>query len=43
MTIAGVAARVTNVYVRQKLFGVDYVEVTGSTSSGELVRERLSL
>jgi hypothetical protein len=43
MTIAGVAARVTNVYVRQKLFGVDYVEVTGSTPSGELVRERLSL
>ena len=43
MTIAGVAARVTNVFVRQKLFGVDYVEVTGSTPSGELVRERLSL
>jgi hypothetical protein len=43
MTIAGVAARVTHVFVRQKLFGVDYVEVTGSTPSGELVRERLSL
>lgn len=43
MTIAGVAARVTNVFVRQKLFGVDYVEVTGSTPGGELVRERLSL
>jgi hypothetical protein len=43
MTIAGVAARITNVFVRQKLFGVDYVEVTGSTPNGELVRERLSL
>jgi hypothetical protein len=43
MTIAGIAARVTNVFVRQKLFGVDYVEVTGSTPRGELVRERLSL
>jgi Domain of unknown function (DUF4833) len=43
MTIDGSPARVTTVYVRQKLFGVDYVEVTGATSSGELVRERLSL
>src|SRR5580692_2699464 len=43
MTIAGVAARVANVYVRQKLFGVDYVLLTGWTSGGGVVRERLSL
>jgi hypothetical protein len=43
MTIAGVPARVTNVYVRQKLFGVDYVQLTGSTSGGEVVSERISL
>lgn len=43
MTIAGVPARVMNVYVRQKLFGVDYVQLTGSTSRGEVVSERISL
>jgi Domain of unknown function (DUF4833) len=43
MTISGVPARVTNVYVRQKLFGVDYVQITGSTAAGEAVSERVSL
>jgi len=42
-TIAGVQARVTDVYVRQKLFGVEYVQLTGSTSGGDVVSERLSL
>jgi hypothetical protein len=43
MSISGVQARLTNVYVRQKLFGVEYVEVTGSTSGGGVVSERISL
>jgi len=43
MTIAGVPARVANVYVRQKLFGIDYVLVTGWTTGGGVVRERISL
>jgi hypothetical protein len=43
MTINGVPARVTDVYVRQKLFGIDYVQITGSTSGGQVVRERISL
>jgi hypothetical protein len=43
MTISGVLARVTNVYVRQKLFGVEYVQITGSTADGEVVSERVSL
>ena len=43
MTISGVPARVSDVYVRQKLFGVDYVLVTGRTSGGDVVRERISL
>jgi Domain of unknown function (DUF4833) len=43
MTISGVPAHVSDVYVRQKLFGVDYVQLTGRTSGGDLVRERISL
>jgi Domain of unknown function (DUF4833) len=43
MAIDGVQARVANVYVRQKLFGIDYVLVTGWTSGGRVVRERISL
>ncbi|HTB75218.1 MAG TPA: DUF4833 domain-containing protein [Polyangiaceae bacterium] len=43
MTISGVPARVTDVYVRQKLFGIDYVQITGATAAGEVVRERISL
>jgi hypothetical protein len=42
-TIAGVAARLSDVFVRQKLFGVDYVQLTGLTSGGATVRERFSL
>jgi hypothetical protein len=43
MTISGVPARVSDVYVRQKLFGVDYVQLTGRTPGGDVVRERISL
>ena len=43
MSIAGVPARVANVYVRQKFLGVDYVLLTGWTSGGRVVRERISL
>jgi hypothetical protein len=43
MTIAGVPARVANVYVRQKLFGIDYVLLTGWTPGGGVVRERIGL
>jgi hypothetical protein len=43
MSIAGVQARVANVFVRQKLLGVDYVLLTGWTSGGGVVRERISL
>ena len=42
MTIAGVPARVANVHVQQKLFGVDYVLLTGWSSSGAVVREKLA-
>jgi hypothetical protein len=41
MTIAGVTAKVAQVHVQQKLFGVDYVLLTG-WSNGALVSERLS-
>jgi hypothetical protein len=43
MTISGMPARLSDVYVRQKLFGIDYVQVTGRTPGGDVVRERLSL
>jgi hypothetical protein len=43
MTISGIPARVSDVFVRQKLFGIDYVQVTGRTPGGDVVRERLSL
>jgi Domain of unknown function (DUF4833) len=43
MTIAGVPAVVTEVYVRQRLFGlVDYVLLTGRSRDGGLVSERIS-
>ena len=42
-TIASVPARVASVYVQQKLFGVDYVLLTGWADDGTLVRERVSL
>jgi hypothetical protein len=41
-TIAGVAARVTSVYVQQKLFGVAYVLLSGASEDGAAVRERVS-
>jgi len=42
MTIAGVPARLAGVYVRQTLFGVDYVVFTGWSEEGAVVRERVS-
>jgi hypothetical protein len=41
-TIAGVPARVDSVYVKQKLFSVEYVLLTGWSLEGTLVRERVS-
>ncbi len=41
-TIAGSEARLLGVYVKQKLFGVDYVLLTGRTQEGKPVQERLS-
>ena len=40
-TIAGVPARVASVYVQQKLFGVDYVLLSGLSEAGAVVRERV--
>jgi len=40
--ITGVAARVAGVYVQQKLFGIDYVLLTGLAEDGATVRERLA-
>jgi hypothetical protein len=42
-TIGGVAARISSVFVKIKLFGVDYVQLTGTTNDGSVVKERLSL
>jgi hypothetical protein len=42
-TISGVNARVASIYVKMKLFGVDYVELSGYASDGAVVRERLSV
>jgi hypothetical protein len=42
-TINGVPARIDNVFVKLKLFGVDYVQLTGITKDGAVVRERLSV
>jgi hypothetical protein len=41
MTIAGVPARVANVYVQQTLFGVAYVLLTGYSPTGAVLRERV--
>ena len=41
-TVAGVPARLASIYVKQKLFGVDYVLFTGWAADGAVVRERLS-
>jgi hypothetical protein len=41
MTIAGVSARLASVYVKQRLFGISYVLVTGWAGDGAVVRERI--
>jgi hypothetical protein len=41
-TIAGVPARVASVFVQQKLFGVDYVLLSGVSEAGAVVRERVA-
>ena len=43
VTINGAAARIDNVFVKLKLFGVDYVQLTGIASDGSVVRERLKV
>ncbi len=40
-TIAGVPARIANVYVREKMFGIAYVQLTGWASGGTVVREQV--
>jgi len=42
MTIEGEDARLHDVYVKLSLFGVSYVQLTGWTSAGRVVRERLT-
>ncbi len=42
-TINGVPARIDNVFVKVKLFGVDYVQLTGIAKDGSVVRERLGV
>jgi len=42
-TINGIPARIDNVFVKTKLFGVDYVQLTGIAKDGSVVRERLSV
>lgn len=39
--IAGAPARVLGIYVKERLFGVDYVLLTGRTADGKIVDERL--
>lgn len=41
-TISGSPARVLGIYVKERLFGVDYVQLTGQTRDGAIVRERLN-
>lgn len=40
-TIAGVPAKLDDVYVKQTFFGIDYVVLTGSSRGGETVKERI--
>jgi hypothetical protein len=43
-TIAGHLARVDDVFVQQKLFGmIDYVRIEGTTADGARIQERLTL
>ena len=40
-TISGSHATLLRIYVKQKLFGVDYVLITGRTADGRTVDERV--
>ena len=40
-TIAGGEARLLGVYVKQRLLGVDYVQLTGRTPEGKVVAEQV--
>jgi len=42
-TINGVSARISSVFVKITLFGVDYVQLTGLADDGTVVKERLSV
>lgn len=41
MTIGGAAARLVSVFVALRLFGVDHLQLSGFTSEGRRVRERI--
>jgi hypothetical protein len=41
-TISGAQARLLRIYVKQKLFGVDYVLISGRTPGGKTVDERVN-
>lgn len=43
MTISGATARLTDIFVKEKLFGAEYVELHGVTDGGGVVRERVAL
>jgi hypothetical protein len=43
LTIAGANAKLHDVYVKIKLFSVDYLMLNGSTDDGAVVHERLTL
>ncbi len=43
MTISGVEARLTSIFVKQKLLGVDYVELNGVATDGRVLHERVSI
>jgi Domain of unknown function (DUF4833) len=42
-TIGGVPAKLDDIYVKQKLFGIDYVLLTGVSHAGAPVKERIDL
>ena len=42
-SISGTPARLDGIYVKLKLFGLDYVELSGVGPNGAAVREKLSL
>jgi hypothetical protein len=42
-TIAGSEARLLGVYVKQRFLWVEYVQLTGRTSEGKVLEERLRL